>query len=363
MLDICITVFTDNGVKYVVIPKNISRELQQNVHLFKNAADSPANKRERLLYDSFVHNNSCDDYSVNKIVVPSVILNLLDLKYVSDIPSRKNIADNGLCSVCDKRTYAIYRNTYHFFLDIRKYLYRNSENKKDFLNTYFNLCYDTVSELIDVFLFKNDSVADCMGATIAIFRNIVDTMNMDVSDDYNRTFNDRFVGLLNDLNAKIKIYIRYNDAKRKEILNRITAVVLCIIFQMEYEFDVQRTKKNGVLSSCSQIKDIVYLLFYRVYSDFSSAVKKNGICNGDMSEVVELINQSKNIIMYLSSGMLNKECIHNLEFQRLIYCADRVIHDLNLYIMHGSVQAHSSIYLMSTFVFIYEDFLRGGSVI
>lgn len=66
MLDICLTVFTDNGVKYAVIPENISRELQQNVHLFKYSADLPTKERERLLYDSFVQNISCDDYSVNR---------------------------------------------------------------------------------------------------------------------------------------------------------------------------------------------------------------------------------------------------------------------------------------------------------
>lgn len=350
LLDICLTIFTDNGVKYVEIPKNLSRELQQSVHLSKKEKDSSEKERERLLYDSFVQNISCDDYSVNKIVVPSVVLDLVRLEY---LPEAQSITKDEE-SQKNKWLHAIYRNTYQFFYDIRRYLYRNTVDKKDFLDAYFNLCSATAFAIETQYQNKDIDTSEYMSVCLAIFRNAVETLHMNEAKEYGKAFDEHFTKMLKTLYYQLKA----PDSDTPE--KRIIEIAICIIFQMECEFSTLIVSRSA---SCQNAKNAIQFLFFGIFSCFSVMIRPKGIVEADPDnkDVAEIKQTAKDLFVKMSTGLVRQDYIHQMDTQFVLRCVNNIINDINLYIIPDSMLSHQTVSLRSNLVFAYEAFSRGGN--
>ncbi len=372
MLDICLTLFTDNGVKYVEIPENISRELQETVCSRLNENEVSYGRRERLLYDSYVQGITCDDYSVNRIVVPSVVLKNMELKYSEKLSTSDKRATKKHM-LPEKKACLIYKNTYRFFRDISRYLNRNTADFSDYLEVYYGLCYNTLmtvvfeqikehdeAEIYNNTLVPKELLLGFFGVFLALFRNITEILYMTDQEENVKAYSYEIIKYLNRINLTKTVY--YSSAN-KAALVRVRAIVwLLILYQMEYSFSADDIQDKISSDVYCNIRDAVEFFFRETIVSVLLLKKTEKDNSVTVEEKVKAVfKEAQQIYCQLSCGMLDNvyEKTFNLNSTDTVGSVERINNDLNSYL--GLRPDHEEKKLiMSNFCFVNEMFREGG---
>ena len=161
MLHLCFSIFIDNGVKFVVIPKYITSELYKENHLKFN---------KKPIYIEFVQNISND--IISQSILQEALCGIVKTAKEDSIVNLENYY----------KTYTkVFNITYMIFNDIKIYLLRNTCGSKEYLISYFNYCTLSITKIFfsektkgknnigreDLFLLK-------LTIVIAILRNLLE---------------------------------------------------------------------------------------------------------------------------------------------------------------------------------------------
>ena len=366
MLDVCLTLFTDNGIRYVEIPENISRELQVSVCSRINSEVSSYGKKERLLYDGYVQGITCDDYSVNRIVVPSVVLKNFDLKYstriMKDSKESKGIQINFETKAC-----MIYKMNYRFFRDIRKYLDRNTASVPDFIETYSGLCYNSLTA---VFVYSrkmkergDGSFPSYIAVLLALFRCLLEMIYKIETDEEARSYDSEISKLLMQINNNDKRLIPdsyYHEA------NEIRMIIwLLLTYQMEYILSSDRQINEISDAAYENISNVIRLLSQEtIMCAINIKSSKSGESMSDNKTISTLLEESKQLFWQFSCGIFDSvyETTFNQNPAKTIGSVDRISYDICTFLGMRSNDFGDRPYVKSSLYFIYKLFEKGGIV-
>ena len=388
MLDICLTIFTDNGVKYVEIPANISRELQQTVCRDLDDNEFSYGNRERLLYDSFIQGIRCEDYSVNRIVVPSIVLKNMKLEYTVEYHEKKCHKKDKDNAAAERKVCSVYKITYRLFRDIRKYLYRNTPDFSDFTETYFGLCYNTMIAVIYEHLKdetkqkdgkknlkdetkqkdgkkdrKEEFWMDYCAVFLAIFRNLTEIVYMDEMQESTAVYSSEMMKILSKKNGRKDVFSPLPDGDDG---GKIRIVLwLLIMIQTEYvlsEKDSEKSIAPNVYADMSRVIEKLFRETLILLLDFIR--KQNDPIEIDMAAVGSVMKDAKILFCQLSCGILDTafEKTYNLNYLYTVKSAENIVYDMESYLKaRTNLDNGEKEYLRSNFCFIHKSIQKGGS--
>ena len=360
--------FTDNGVKYVEIPENISRELQETVCNKSNESGTSDVKRERLLYDSYIQGISCDDYSVNRIVLPAVVLKHSELIKYTDKKTKNKEGLHHERSACQ-----VYKTTYRLFKDLGKYLKRNTISFDDYAETYIGLCYNTLTAVIAKLFVSDPSEQEnkpkdaqkekgklliFYGVFAAVFRNILEIMICIHSTDHIPEFCTEMRKMLTRVAGHDSTTLLIGD--REEAVRMKAVVWLMILYQIEYALCPLNRQKAVPEKFYDSIQVIVkFILQEAIYAVmiFRKEKSKASIVMDD--RVRELFDEAKQFFFQLSCGLFDSDYEKNTNQNSILTTksAEAILFDMNAYL--GIVPHRDRAYIKSTAFFIYEIIKRG----